>query len=235
MVYGGRTFLRRILDLMNSMASAAKYRLSQSFYRDLSWWDSFLHVFNGRRPFLDNKPTVDVMTDSSSLAAGAFFRGDWIYFNFELDCPAWSSLHITHKETLAIILAAKRWAPQWANHRVLIHSDNQAAVHIINKGTTANALIMEELRDLFWLSARHNFHITALHIEGLRNTVADALSRLHEPQFLSRFYTALLDYLPQRFVNTMPLRNHMSVDSCRFVFSRCTGPPARYAAAPGSA
>lgn len=93
---------------------------------------------------------------------------------------------------------------------------------------------MEELRDLFWLSARHNFHITALHVEGLRNTVADALSRLHEPQFLSRFYTALLDYLPRRFVNNMPLRNHMSVDSCRFVFSRCTGPPARYAAAPGS-
>lgn len=231
-VYGGRTFLRRILDLMNSMASAAKYRLSQSFYRDLSWWDSFLHVFNGRWPFLDNKPTVDVMTDSSSLAAGAFFRGDWIYFNFELDCPTWSSLHVNHKETLAIILAAKRWAPQWANHRVLIHSDNQAAVHIINKGTTANALIMEELRDLFWLSARHNFHITALHIEGLRNTVAEALSRLHEPQFLSRFYTALLDYLPQCFVNNMPLRNHMSVDSCCFVFSRCTGPPARYAAAP---
>ena len=104
----------------------------------------------------------------------------------------------------------------------------------ISKGTTPNALIMEELRDLLRLSARHNFHITALHIEGLRNTVTDAISCLHQPQLLSRSYTALLDYLPHSFVNNMPLCNHMSVESCRFVFSRCAGPPARYAAALGS-
>ena len=165
---------------------------------------------------------------------GIFFRGDWIYFNFELDCLSWSSLHINHEEANAIMLAAKRWAPQWANHRVLIHGGNQAAVRIINKGTRENELIVEELRDLFWLSARHNFHITALHFEGLCNPVADAISRLYEPQLLSRFYTALIDYLPRRFVHNMPLCNHMSVDSCRFVFSKCTGPPAHYAAAPGS-
>ena len=136
---------------------------------------------------------------------GIFFRGDWIYFNFELDCLSWSSLHINHEEANAIMLAAKRWAPQWANHRVLIHGGNQAAVRIINKGSRENELIVEELRDLFWLSARHNFHITALHFEGLCNPVADAISRLYEPQLLSRFYTALIDYLPRRFVHNMPL------------------------------
>ena len=43
-------------------------------------------------------------------AAGGYFRGDWFYFNFLLDHPACSCLHINHKETLAIILAATRWA-----------------------------------------------------------------------------------------------------------------------------
>ena len=36
-----------------------------------------------------------------------------------------------------------------------------------NKGTTGNAVIMHELRALFWLSAVHNFHITAVNIEGI--------------------------------------------------------------------
>ena len=82
------------------------------------------------------------MTDSCSLAAGGYFRGDWFYFHFSLDNPAWSQLHINHKETLAIVLAAKRWGHVWANHRVIIYSDNQAAVQIINKGTTGNEVII---------------------------------------------------------------------------------------------
>ena len=89
------------------------------------------------------------MTDSCSLAAGGYFRGDWFYFHFSLDNPAWSQLHINHKETLAIVLAAKRWGHVWANHRVIIYSDNQAAVQIINKGTTGSEVIMQELRELF--------------------------------------------------------------------------------------
>lgn len=233
-VYGGRTFLRRILDLMNSMSSTAKFRLTTPFHLDIAWWDRFLHVFNGKRPFLCRQPTVDVMTDSSSLAAGAFFRGDWFYFHFASDNPPWSVLHINHKETLAITLAAKRWAHLWANHKVLIHSDNQAAVQIINKGTTADGLIMAELRDLFWLSAAYNFHISATYIEGLRNTVADAISRLHDPHHLSRFHAFLTESLPQGLVDNSPLSNHMSADSYNFVFSRCTGYPTRHAVDSGS-
>ena len=43
---------------------------------------------------------------------------------------------------------------------VIIHSDSQAAVRIINKGSTKNPLIMGFLRRLFWLSAIYNFRIT---------------------------------------------------------------------------
>ena len=57
-----------------------------------------------------------------------------------------------HRETLAVILVSKRWGHLWANHRVIIYSDNQAAVQIINKGTTSDEIITQELRALFWLS-----------------------------------------------------------------------------------
>lgn len=69
---------------------------------------SFLKVFNGTRLFLHQHLTMDVMTDACSLAAGGYFQGDWFYFSFAPDSPAWAHLHMNHKETLAI---TKHWAP----------------------------------------------------------------------------------------------------------------------------
>ena len=99
------------------------------------------------------------LTDACPIAAGGYFRGDWFYHHFSLDSPEWQNLHINHKETLAIVLAAQRWGPLWSNQRVVIHSDNQAAVQIINKGITASPVVMNALRTLFWLSPLYNFHI----------------------------------------------------------------------------
>ena len=48
-VYGGRTFLRHILDQINQLNSPnAKFKFNQEFCVDLSWWISFLSVFNGK-------------------------------------------------------------------------------------------------------------------------------------------------------------------------------------------
>ena len=96
-------------------------------------------------------------TDACQLAAGAYYRGDWLYHHFTIDSPECANLHINHKEVLAQVFAAFRWAPLWANRHVIIHCDNVAAVHIINKGTTNNSLVMFFLRQLFWLSAIYNF------------------------------------------------------------------------------
>ena len=175
-VYGGRTFLRRILDMMNSLvSSSAKMRLSAEFHEDVRWWHSFLKHFNGRCAFLSEQPTTDVQTDACQLAAGAYFRGDWLYLNFDVDTPELAQSHINHKEVRAQIFAAFRWAPSWANQHVIVHCDNEAAVHIINKGSTANPIVMHALRQLFWLSASYNFRFTAMHIPGRHNVIADAV------------------------------------------------------------
>ena len=163
---------------LNSMSPLAKHKLFDSFFHDIAWWVNFLQVFNGMQLFFNRQPTVDVMTDACPLAARGYFQGDWFYFNFIMDDAAWFPLHINHKETLAIVLAGKCWAPCWANHRVIIHSDNQAAVQIINKGTIANEVIMDELNTLFWLSALYNFHLSAAYVEGSRNMIADAVSTI---------------------------------------------------------
>ena len=96
--------------------------------------------------------------------------------------------NINYKEKLAVVMAAENWCDKWTYRHITIHSDNQVAVSIINKGSTKNPIIMYYLRRLFWLCAIFNFRITAKYIEGENNVIADAISRLHS---LAYFYRAL--------------------------------------------
>ena len=57
-----------------------------------------------------------------------------VTFTFFSESPAMSDL--------AVIFAAERWAPLWSCKHVIIHSDSQVAVGIINKGSIKNSLIM---------------------------------------------------------------------------------------------
>lgn len=204
-IHGGRTFLRRILELMNKLPTAkGKIRLNRDCKADLSWWYRFIQTFNGTRFFLDDIPVTDLSTDSSTEGGGAYFRGDWFYVNWRLDFPAANILHINYKEILAALLAIQRWAPCWRNSRVILYSDSQTAVSILNKGTCKEPLVMSALRETFWLSAHFNFHLTARHIPGKQNTMADKISRLHEQTHRARLFQSLCDN------NLSILRRHVS-------------------------
>ena len=102
--------------MMNSLeSSSTKKGLTADFHADIRWRHSFLRNFNGKCPFLSEKPITDVHTDACQLAVGAFFRGDSVYHNFGMNSSHLAHLHINHKEVLAQILAAFRWAKDWQN------------------------------------------------------------------------------------------------------------------------
>ena len=101
-----------MIDMMNSLpSSSAQLRLSADFYEDLKWWCSFLKIFNGQRPFLSMQSITDVDTDACQLAAGALYRGDWLYHHFMLDSPAFADLHINYKEVLAQVFCCFSLGP----------------------------------------------------------------------------------------------------------------------------
>ena len=81
--------------------------------------------------------------------------------------------------------------PCWTNEHAIIHCDNEAAVHIINKSTSANPIVMRYLRNLFWLSAIYNFRFTAIYISGKQKGIADSESCLHQPTKCLAFYEHL--------------------------------------------
>ena len=216
-VYGGRTFLRRIIDLMNDLKSLrSQCIVTGELISDLQWWNAFLDTFNGKCAFFDERPIIDLQTDACQVGAGAFFRGDWAYWNFYVDLPTLASLHINYKECLCIVLAALRWAPQWQNKRILVLCDNQAAVAMINKGSTKNTQMMAFLRILFWLSASYNFRITAKYLPGKDNRLADCASRLHEPQMMLQWGHLLSISKPLACLDVLTF---MSLRACMFLLN----------------
>lgn len=155
----GSFFLRRILDSTANLQHARhKMRLSQDFKRDVSWWLTYLDRFNGV-VYFDEQARQHVHVDACNLAAGAFWQSQWRYSVFECDIPAAASLHITHKEMLAVTEAVKCWAPHWHSKTVVVNTDSTVTKSVINKGRSRSELVNKPLRNMFWICAKYDCRI----------------------------------------------------------------------------
>ena len=95
--------------------------------------------------------------------------------------------HISALELFTIVVAVKFWAPVLQHQRFIISCDNEAAVTVINSGSTRDPFMQRCLRELWFLSALHDFDIRARHIPGEHNSLADALSRWDDPAYQVHF------------------------------------------------
>ena len=185
-VPAGRTFLRRMIDLSTSVPSPDHtITLSDGFLLDLQWWREFATPWDGHSFFLlphwTPAPHLELFTDSSgTIGFGAYCQGEW--FN-----GRWTPSQMVHsiqwKELYPIVLAAAVWGHKWSTLRIRLFCDNHAIAHCLVSGSSRCPHIMGLLRSLFLLAAQHNFHISAQHIPGTHNTIADALSRFHMQVF----------------------------------------------------
>ena len=181
-VYGGRVFLRNLINAMAKLKSDShKVRLRAELLTDIYWWLTFMSTFNCKSIILNDKPISAIYTDACTEGGGGHWGDNWFYVNWRLDWPQANDLHINGKEILSVVLAAHLWGDMWKNNKVYIFSDNMTTVSGINKGTSKSSVVMTALRYLFWQSANKNFHLKAFHIPGKNNVKADVISRLHEP------------------------------------------------------
>ena len=207
----GRSFLRRMITL-STVAKQLHHRirLNRAFRSDLRWWAQFLPIWNGtgmmsavaRCGF-----TATLTSDASgSWGCGAYSSsGDW----FQLEWPeSWKDLHITIKELLPVVLGIAVWGERWKGGAILCRCDNAAVVAIIRSGSSKNERAMHLMRSLSFLAAGRNLSIIGVHIPGVENGAADALSRNNYRSFFSQVKGAkatpttlpaeLLDVLVQR-------------------------------------
>lgn len=75
------------------------------------------------------------------------------------------------------------WCQELRNKRVLFMTDSESLVHVINKQTTKDAMLLGLLRKLVLVCLQNNILFKARHIPGVKNAMADSLSRLQVGKF----------------------------------------------------
>ena len=208
-IYGGRTFLRRLIDSINTLKRPHHHtRLTQTLRKDLYWWIEFMDTFNGITFFVDWEPQpLDQFSTDACLTGGAgHFHQDWFYVNWALDHPQVQEYHINKLELYTVLLSLRRWQHQMRNKWMVVYTDNTVTLYALNKGSSRCPETMAWLREMFWISARNNFRLTACYVTSRTNVVADTLSRLHDPQNHCKF----LDLLNTGTIQCYSPHSHVS-------------------------
>ena len=181
-IVAGRTFLRRLYDFMKATASVKPHvslLVPTTARDDLEWWSQALSMYSGKSFFLLDKwtpaPDMQLQTDASgTVGYGAYCAGKWLSMAWT---PQQLQFSIEFKELFAIVVACHTWGHEWPRQRILFQCDNEAVVYCIKSGTSRSKTVMSLIRSLYHVCIKHNFLVSAVHIPGVKNCIADALSR----------------------------------------------------------
>ena len=187
-VRAGRSFLRRMLDLLHETCHPPRgrkpIRLNASFRSDLAWWQAFAQSWNGISflPPPAHHPNREFTSDASgSWGCGAWHTSAW--FQIPWDNRS-AQLSIAEKELLPVIVACAVWGNCWRGLHKRCWCDNQVVVAGLKSRTSKAKGLMHLLRCLVFIEAVYNFHLTATYIDTHANHLADDLSRNNLSSFL---------------------------------------------------
>jgi len=142
----------------------------------LHWWLD-LAASGAGAPISAPPATLSIHTDASTVGWGAHsdtreFHGIW--------SEADSSLHINVLELRAVRLALQKFSPA-PGTVVLVSTDNTTVMAHVNKqGGLRSWALYQETVELFRLVESSNLFISAKHVPGRLNVLADQLSRRHQ-------------------------------------------------------
>ena len=172
----GCPFLHDLFQLL-SVARQLHYfvRLTRGAKADILWWLCFLQRWNGRSFFPQSTPSVHIYTDAAgSIGCGGFqVKGHW----FQLVWPGEVRRSIAALELIPVVIAAIYWGCNWRSSMVCFHSDNEAVVKVLSKGSSKDSSLSHLMWCLALLAAFYGFHISAVHVPVSLNEAADALSQ----------------------------------------------------------
>ena len=150
----------------------AGIKLSEDTLHEISWWKK--NIFKVFKPMRYPKFSITVYIDASLEGWGASMGnvstgGAWL--------PDEKLMHINVLELKAILLALNSFVKTNHEH-IKIMSDNTTAIHCINKMGTSHSMECHHqvLKNWEW-TIIHKNHLSAAHVPGKLNTVADKESR----------------------------------------------------------
>ena len=108
-----------------------------------------------------------------------FMQGAWGRSLIELLDPS-----IQYLKPFALTAGVIQWAHKFVNKRIVIFSDNNSVVSMVNSTSSSCKNCMVLIRILVLHSIVHNVHIYAKHVLSKDNDIANSLSRFQANCFL---------------------------------------------------
>ena len=182
----GKPFLRKFINLMKGLKKPFyRARLTSEVKSDLEMWQEFLESYNGASFFIEENwveaSKLHLFTDASStLGFGLILGSSWVYDSWPEELP---ELCISVLEMYPIALALLLFSEVLKGKSIIIHTDNEALVHVFNNKSSKDSHILSMLHRIILVGLQYNIRIRAVHIPGYLNTHADALSRLEVSKF----------------------------------------------------
>ena len=148
--------------------------LNERARSELRWWVDRIEAVNGKS-IAEADPDLVIFSDASLQGWGAYSDG------VRTNGP-WPSMfqgeHINFLELTAAVYAVKSFTAASSNVRVQLFLDNATAVAYINKaGGTRSHKLCRLAQELIFYCENRSITVTASHIAGARNLIADELSR----------------------------------------------------------
>ena len=181
----GKLFLRRMYNTIASFekrgySDSAKYAISSEMRRDLRWWTSIApHLEKLSMRTIHQPFTRHIHTDASDFGGAGF--EDNVYFQVkwegQYDFMKKDVACINLRELFSCVVMAMTFAHTWRHEHICFHCDNMSATLAVLAGKSKNIVIMHYLRVLALLGAIFQFTYRFEHIAGVKNIVADFLSR----------------------------------------------------------
>ena len=148
--------MHRLIDLTVGVQMPNHYiRLNREVKEDLNLWLSFLSNFNGKSFFLEdmwlNSSKLNLFTDAAgALGFGALFGSHWYYGKWP---PNWQYQNVAILEFCPTVLSLYFWAAAMSYQCILFFTDNESLVHVIDKQTCKDRVLMAFLHKLvsIWL------------------------------------------------------------------------------------
>ena len=156
-----RYFLNHMLQLLRDNCNKNSIVLTQEFFKDLSWFNTFHRSFNGVS-FYDIRPLNTRIYLDASLQGLA-----GCYQNFVYSIPltrGFNDCNIVQLEMLNVVVALTVWAAMWANRCIHIYCDNHAVVDVLTYGGTRDPLLSTCARNVWFLTAMFNISLFVSHL-----------------------------------------------------------------------
>ena len=147
--------------------------------RDLCIWKKFITEYGGWTPIITpTTPVIYLFTNTATirdLGWGAWWGTAWIWDQWDPEFMQSNNPSINFLELFAVVVVLQVWSPQFANKHVVVRSDNQPTVAVINAKTSNNTSMLILIHYLTLHYMLNNIKVTTQFVPGCKNSAADTL------------------------------------------------------------